>query len=148
MHSRHSGTTSAALPIAAIPFYIVVMTAVTVALLLFSCSAPSERQARAAVQSFVEAVRQGDMDRVSSIAPFMKELEVEKREKLRKNFQDFEEWSIGEVRIQGRKARVTAHFSSTENSIDIVFPLRAEGDRWMLEEKLRYRTTIDVIPAE
>lgn len=145
MHERRTSPESLLRPVFSISRFAVA-TALT--LVLFSCAAPSEEQARETVREFVQALQIGNMEELSSFAPFIEDLDAPKKEKLHESFQDFEDWEIREVQIEGRKARVTAHFSSPENSVDIVFPLKSEGGRWVLEEKIRYRSTIDVIPAE
>jgi hypothetical protein len=118
------------------------------ALMLGACGAPGEEKARETVGQFITALERGDVEAMAEQAPFVNELSRDKRTALLDGFEKFERWQIEKVERRGSEARVSVTFHSPQESLDIVFPLEAEGDDWRINESFTFRTTIDFIPAE
>lgn len=115
---------------------------------LTSCGNPGELSAEATVEDFIQALYSRDPGQLQEHAPFFAELGVEAKEELFDSVQDFSNWEIKSVRVEGKKAEVLVQFYSADKNLRIQFPLRAEGGKWKIQNRISTSTTIDFIPAE
>ena len=127
---------------------LLAVSSIVITALLFSCGSPGEQNARETVEEFITALRAGDFDALEEIAPFIAGLEEERRRELADHIDQFAEWNITDTEVHRSSARVRVEFRDGSRSTAIVFPLRSEDQKWIIEEMISFSTTIDVIPAE
>jgi len=117
-------------------------------MLIISCSSPGRSAAEDVVQQFVEGLYARDAELIRRAAPFFDELPQQQREQLYDNTEQFADWDIKSVQINGRSGTVHVASSNEEASLQMQFPLKAQDDSWRVQETISYSSTIDFIPAE
>ncbi len=116
--------------------------------LCVACSSPGKEAASNTVTRFIEGLYAQDAETVRQAAPFFEEIDPAQKQQLYQNVQSYDAWKVEAVQVKGSSAVVIVEFSKPEKQIQMQFPLRAQDDAWVIQEKISFSTTIDVIPAE
>ena len=123
------------------------ITIITV-ILCAACSTPGKSAAEKTVSRFVEGLYAQDAEAIREAAPFFTQIDENQKQQLYQNIRAYDSWNIEAVQVKGRSAIVIVEFSSPEKNLQMQFPLKAQNDSWVIQEKFSFSTTIDVIPAE
>ncbi len=127
----------------------VLICAVLLAVPLFaSCGNPGPNEAASAVEGFIRAFKEGNLQEAARYAPFLSELDEGTAAKLTEQMSRLEAWEILEVRARRRNARVRARLEYADGATQILFPLTVKGGSWIIENKITSTATIEHIPAE
>ena len=113
-----------------------------------ACSSPGKSAAEKTVSRFVEGLYAQDAEAIRDTAPFFFFFDKAQKQQLYQNIRAYDSWNIEAVQVKGRSAIVIVKFSSLEKNLQMQFPLEAQNDSWVIQEKISFSTTIDVIPAE
>ena len=124
-------------------FTVIITTAICAA-----CAAPGTQAAKKTVSRFVEGLYAQDAEAIGDVAPFFDKIKDAQKEQLYQNIRAYDSWNIEAVQVKGRSAVVIVEFSNSDQNLQLQFPLKAQNDSWIIQEKISFSTTIDVIPAE
>lgn len=121
---------------------------IIILILCAACSSPGKSAAENTVSQFVEGLYAQDAEAIRDAAPFFDEIDDAQKQQLYQNIRAYESWNIEAVQVKGRSAIVIVEFSKPDKNLQMQFPLEAQNDSWVIQEKISFSTTIDVIPAE